>query len=83
MSENILSLEDLRFLENLYFKQGVQFLRVDEDGIKVDDQIIAIGADSKFDINYLSEIAKKMKFRLNSNFQLNISNGFNLHVVRL
>jgi hypothetical protein len=86
MSENILSLEDLKFLEVLHTKFGLQFLRVDDSGIKINNeqQIIKGIENEPFDnMCYLAEISKKLKFRLNSNFQLNFSHGFNFQVDRL
>lgn len=81
MSENILSLEDLKFLEQLYSKHQIQSLRFDEKGITVNsDRLIN---DEFTYLSYLSEISKKLKFRLNSNCQLNFSSGFNFDVVRV
>ena len=37
MSENILSLEDLKFLEKLHSNYGLQFLRVDDSGIRINN----------------------------------------------
>ena len=43
-----------------------------------------IVANGSFDtMCYLAEISKKLKYRLNSNFQLNFSSGFNFDVVRI
>ncbi len=85
MSENILSLEDLKFLEVLHTKFGLQFVRFDEGEIKInnEEQISKSTANEPSDNMYhLREISKKLKFRLNSNFQLNFSKGFNFEVVR-
>ena len=79
MSENILSLEDLKFLEQLHQKFGISFLRYDDEGLKM-NQDISGGQDFA---NNISEISKKLKFRLNSNFQLNFYNGFHFDVVRV
>lgn len=82
MSENILSIEDLKFLENLYFKHGINSLRYDDNGIKTcNNQNIETNIAN--DSDYLSEISRKLKFRLNSNFQLNFKSGFHLDVVRI
>ncbi len=84
MSENILSLEDLKFLEDLHYHRNVQFLRFDEEGVRTNCENLNSGDESSFDtINYLSEISKKLKYRLGSNFQLNFSSGFHLDVVRV
>ncbi|UJF29988.1 hypothetical protein L0B70_00910 [Kaistella sp. 97-N-M2] len=86
MSENILSLEDLKFLENLHSKFGLTFLRCDESGIRIneDSKISKAIENESFDrLCYLTEITKKLKFRLDSNFQLNFSNQFNCKVDRL
>lgn len=84
MSENILSLEDLKFLEDLHYHHDVQYLRLDEEGLKTNRENLSSGDDSTFDtMNYLSEISKKLKYRLGSNFQLNFSSGFHLDVVRV
>lgn len=85
MSENILSLEDLKFLENLHTKFNLTFLRCDESGIKInEDSAISKAVENEsFDrMCYLTEISKKLKFRLESNFQLNFSNNFNCKVDR-
>lgn len=86
MSENILSLEDMKFLEILYTKFGLQFIRYDEKGMKINnEESISNGpaANHQNNIISLTEISNKLKFRLNSNFQLNFSTGFNLNVVRV
>ncbi len=86
MSETILSLEDLKFLEILHTKFGLQFIRCDDAGFKINnEQIISKGTENEpFDnLCYLAEISKKLKYRLNSNFQLNFSNGFNFTVERI
>lgn len=84
MSENILSLEDLKFLENLHHHYGVEFLRFDDLGIRTNNENLNSEDDGLYDkINYLSEISKKLKYRLGSNFQLNFSSGFHLDVVRV
>lgn len=83
MGENILSVEDLKFLENLHDKHGLEFLRVDEYGIKINnDDIIADDISRTDHFNMLSEISKKLKYRLNSNFQLNFSRGFQCDVIK-
>lgn len=79
MTENILSLEDLKFLEQLHYKQGMKFLRCDDEGVRLN--VEALSGDE--DINYLNEISKKLKFRLDSNFQLNFSSNFQFDVVRI
>lgn len=85
MSENILSIEDLKFLEILHTKFGLQFLRCDDTGFKINNEKLISRATSNepFDnMCYLAEISKKLKYRLNSNFQLNFSSGFNFNVER-
>lgn len=85
MSENILSLEDIKFLEVLHSKFGLEFIRCDETGIKFNNEkeITKATVNEHFDnLCYLNEISKKLKFRLNSNFQLNFSHGFNFNVER-
>jgi len=85
MFENILSLEDLKFLEVLHTKFDLQYLRVDESGLKINNehQISLGSANGSFDNMFqLTEISKKLRFRLDSNFQLNFSPGFNFEVVR-
>lgn len=84
MSENILSVEDLRFLENLHSRFGLEFLRYDDSGIRInDDEIIADDLSKADHYNLLTEISKKLKYRLNSNFQMNFSSGFHFDVVRV
>lgn len=86
MSENILSLEDLKFLEILHTKFGLEFIRCDDVGFKINNEyeISRAVANGSFDtMCYLAEISKKLKYRLNSNFQLNFSSGFNFDVVRI
>lgn len=84
MGENILSVEDLKFLENLHSKNGLEFLRVDESGIKINnDEIISDDISRTDNFNLLSEISKKLKYRLNSNFQMNFKSGFHFDVVRV
>ena len=86
MSENILSLEDLKFLEVLYSKFGLQILRFDEAGFKVnnEEQIVKATENEPFaNISYLKEISKKLRFRLDSNFQLNFSQGFNFDLQKI
>ena len=84
MSENILSLEDLKFLENIYLQYGLEFIRFDDSGIKINNQdVIANDMRSHDAFNTLTEISKKLKYRLNSNFQMNFSNSFNFDVVRV
>lgn len=79
MSENILSLEDLKFLEELHSKHGIQYLRCDDNGIQMNAEL----ANSDEHHTSLSEISRKLRFRLNSNFQLNFSSGFHFDVVRV
>ena len=38
MGENILSVEDLKFLEDLYFKNGIESLRFDDKGLKLNNE---------------------------------------------
>ncbi len=84
MGENILSVEDLKFLENLHANHGLEFLRCDETGIKINnDDIISDDISKTDNFNLLSEISKKLKYRLNSNFQMNFSSGFHFDVVRV
>jgi len=86
MSENILSLEDLKFLEVLYSNFGLQFLRFDEAGFQVnnEEQIVKGTENEPFaNISYLKEISKKLRFRLDSNFQLNFSQGFNFDLQKI
>lgn len=84
MGENILSVEDLKFLENLHSKHGLEFLRVDESVIKINnDEIISDDISRTDNFNLLSEISKKLKYRLNSNFQMNFKSGFHFDVVRV
>ncbi len=86
MSENILSLEDLKFLENLYHKFGLQFLRCDESGIEINNEEVisaAKGVDSYDNMSYLAQISNKLKYRLDSNFQLNFSRNFNFDLQRI
>lgn len=84
MSENILSLEDLKFLESLHSRHGLEIIRCDDSGIKINDQpLIADNLSNTVIFNTLNEISKKLKYRLNSNFQLNFSTTFNFDVVRV
>ena len=86
MSENILSLEDMKFLEILYTKFGLQFIRYDDKGMKINNEDAiskGIAENHKNNMISLTEISQKLKFRLDSNFQLNFSSGFNVDVVRL
>ena len=84
MSENILSLEDLKFLEKLHSNYRLQFLRVDDSGIRINnDEIILDDISHADNFNLLSEISKKLKYRLNSNFQMNFTGGFQFDVVRV
>lgn len=60
MSENILSLEDLKFLEDLYFKNGIESLRFDDKGLKLNNEnSFPTKEGSSFDECYLCELAKK------------------------
>ena len=86
MSENILSLEDVKFLEILHTKFGLQFIRCDDSGVKINnEQLIAKATSNQLFGNmfHLAEITKKLKYRLDSNFQLNFSTGLNFHVERI
>lgn len=84
MSENILSLEDLKFLEKLHSHYGLEFIRFDDAGIKINNQDLLNDDLSKTDhFNLLKEISKKLKYRLNSNFQMNFTSSFNFDVVRV
>lgn len=84
MSENILSVEDLKFLERLHSNYGLEFIRFDDSGIKLNNQELLNDDSAKTDyFNLLTEISKKLKYRLNSNFQLNFTTSFNLDVVRV
>ena len=86
MSENILSLEDVKFLEILHTKFGLQFIRCDDSGVKINnEQLIAQATSNQsFDnMFYLVAISNKLKYRLDSNFQLNFSTGLNFHVERI
>lgn len=84
MSENILSLEDLKFLERLHSHYGLEYIRFDDAGIKMNNQDIFDNDISKADhMNLLTEISKKLKYRLNSNFEMNFTTSFNFNVVRV
>ncbi|WP_285268621.1 hypothetical protein [Kaistella rhinocerotis] len=84
MSENILSLEDLKFLEKLHTTYGLQYIRFDDSGILLNSQQRLDDDLEKTDyFNLLSEISKKLKYRLNSNFQMNFNTSFNFDVVRV
>ncbi|MGZ5188281.1 MAG: hypothetical protein ACXWVV_00305 [Kaistella sp.] len=84
MSENILSLEDLKFLEKLHSHYGLEFIRFDDTGIKINNQNLFNDDLSKTDyFNLLNEISKKLRYRLNSNFQMNFTSSFNFDVVRV
>ena len=86
MSENILTIEDLKFLEILHSQFGLNCLRLDENGIKTNEnsKIATEMENNSFnDIYQLTEITKKLKFRLDSNFQLHFSHGFNFEVKRI
>ena len=84
MSENILSLEDLKFLEKLHSHYGLEFIRFDDTGIKINNQDLLNDDLSKTDhFNLLNKISKKLKYRLNSNFQMNFTSSFNFDVVRV
>ena len=85
MSENILSLEDLKFLEKLHSNYGLEFIRFDDAGIKINNHELFTEDDvSKTDyFNLLNEISKKLRYRLNSNFQMNFTSSFNFDVVRV
>ena len=84
MSENILSIEDLKFLENLHNKYGLEFLRCDESGIRINNEdIISDDISTTDNFNLLAEISKKLRYRLNSNFQVNFKSGFHFDVVRV
>ncbi len=84
MSENILSLEDLKFLEKLHTTYGLQYIRFDDSGILLNNQQLLDDDLEKTDyFNLLSEISKKLKYRLNSNFQMNFNTSFNFDVVRV
>lgn len=84
MSENILSLEDLKFLETLHANYGLEYIRFDESGIQLNNQELFENDLSKTDyFNLLTEISKKLKYRLNSNFQMNFKTSFNFDVVRV
>ncbi|MBH1960520.1 MULTISPECIES: hypothetical protein [Chryseobacterium group] len=84
MSENILSLEDLKFLEKLHSHYGLEFIRFDDSGIKINNQNLLTDDSDRTDyFNLLNEISKKLKYRLNSNFQMNFTSSFNFDVVRV
>ncbi len=84
MSENILSLEDLKFLEKLHSHYGLEFIRFDDSGIKINNQNLLTDDSARTDyFNLLNEISKKLKYRLNSNFQMNFTSSFNFDVVRV
>ena len=84
MSENILSLEDLKFLERLHSHFGLEYIRFDDAGIKMNNQDIFDNDISKADhMNLLTEISKKLKYRLNSNFEMNFTTSLNFNVVRV
>ena len=84
MSENILSLEDLKFLEKLHSHYVLEFIRFDDSGIKINNQNLLTDDSDRTDyFNLLNEISKKLKYRLNSNFQMNFTSSFNFDVVRV
>ena len=84
MSENILSLEDLKFLEKLHSHYGLEFIRFDDSGIKINNQNLLTDDSDRTDyFNLLNEISKKLKYRLNSNFQMNFTSSFKFDVVRV
>lgn len=78
MSENILSLEDLKYLQELHQKYGVKFIRYDDEGLHTN---VTVQAPER--MTSLEEISKKLKYRLNSNFELNFTDGLQFEVVRV
>lgn len=65
MAENILSLENLKFLEILHTRFGLDYLRFNEEGIKINEnsKISKAFENESFDhLCYLNEISKKLKF---------------------
>ena len=86
MSENILTIEDLKFLEILHSQFGLNCLRFDENGIKTNEnsKIATEMENNSFnDIDQLTEITKKLKFRLEYKSQLHFSNAFNFEENRI
>ena len=78
MSENILSLEDLKYLQELHQKFGVDFIRYDDEGLHTNTPV-----QTPERMASLEEISKKLKYRLNSNFELNFTDGLQFDVVRV
>lgn len=78
MSENILSLEDLKYLQELHQKHGIDFIRYDDEGLHTNATVQAPDG-----MTSLEEISKKLKYRLNSNFELNFTDGLQFEVVRV
>lgn len=65
MTENILSLENLKFFEILHTPFGLEYLRFNEERIKINEnsKISKAIENESFDhLCYLNEISKKLKF---------------------
>ncbi|SFI07823.1 hypothetical protein [Halpernia frigidisoli] len=82
--ENILSVEDQNFLENIYKNFGVQNIICDESGLNFLENSSPFGFSSnESSLNYLTQIFKKLKYRMDSNFRMEFySAGFNIAVLR-
>lgn len=78
--ENILSVEDQNFLSHINQIYGLENIICDENVLAVEENLSLYEAmfnDSSF--VHLSEILKKLKYRINHSFSLNFSNsGFDI-----
>lgn len=84
MSENILSVEDLKFLEQLQNSHGLHTLRYDDGGISINnDAQLSAKITQGEGYGMLSEIGRKLRYRLDSDFQLNFLDGIRFDVVKL
>ena len=82
--ENILSVGDQNFLENIYKNFGVMNIVYDDSGVKFSNDFPSGSLDfNESNFNYLNEIFKKLKYRINSNFRMEFSaTGFDINVIR-
>ena len=79
--ENILSVEDQNFLENIHKNFGIQNIICDDNGVNLSEMALKETFNDN-NIHYLTQIFSKLKYKLHSNFRMEFSSfGFNINKI--
>lgn len=82
--ENILSVDDQNFLENIHKNFGIRNAVCDESGINFSTDLVTGNHTlNESNSDYLNQIFKKLKYRINSDFKVEFSaTGFNISITK-